>query len=567
MPRAVTAPRQRTLDDLGVPLSQVTFCVIDLETTGGSAADDRITEIGAVKVRCGEVLGTFQTLVNPGCAIPPSITLLTGISQSMVVPAPRIESVLPTLLEFIGEPGGPDSPNGPTVIVGHNIRFDVGFLNAALERDGRDPLPHRRVDTVALARRLVRDEVPDCRLGTLASRLRLPHQPSHRALDDAWATVDLLHLLLERAATFGVLGLDDLIDLPSIGNHPQVAKLRHTNDLPRSPGVYLFLGPRDDVLYVGKATNLRSRVRSYFGGGETRRKVGGLLRETQRIHHVVTPDPLSAGILELRLLHKHQPRYNRQGLTWPKYCYVRLTTDELYPRLTIVKDPAAKGLHIGPLPSRTMAHLVVEAIQTVVPLRRCTQRITKNFVPAPDAVPCSAAQLGVAWCPCTGGVDPVVYGSAVMQVERGLRHDPSVLLDPLHERIATLAQERRYEEAALARDRASALAGALKRQRMIEQIRRAGRAEIALGDVVLHLDHGRLLDVTVEGQLLGGLPEPPPDVPAPDLPLPRHCLDEVLLLARQIDAAANDVRLRHCDGVWSWPVLPVVELQRLRPAC
>jgi len=88
---------QRSFDDLGTPLSQVTFCVIDLETTGGSPQECGITEIGAVKVRCGEVLGTFQTMVNPGQAIPPEITILTGITQAMVLPAPRIESVLPTL--------------------------------------------------------------------------------------------------------------------------------------------------------------------------------------------------------------------------------------------------------------------------------------------------------------------------------------------------------------------------------------------------------------------------------------------------------------------------------------
>ncbi|CAB4676435.1 unannotated protein [freshwater metagenome] len=140
-------PLQLSLDDLGTPLSQVTFCVIDLETTGGSAASCGITEIGAVKLRGGECIGTFQTLVNPGCAIPPEITVLTGITHSMVMPAPRIEAVLPSLLEFIGD----------AVIVGHNIRFDLSFVQAALERDQRPKLTNRAVDTVALARRLVRN--------------------------------------------------------------------------------------------------------------------------------------------------------------------------------------------------------------------------------------------------------------------------------------------------------------------------------------------------------------------------------------------------------------------------
>ncbi|MGH8978637.1 MAG: exonuclease domain-containing protein, partial [Acidimicrobiia bacterium] len=111
---------------LGTPLAEVTFVVLDLETTGGSPASDRITEIGALKFRGGELLGRFETLVNPGMPIPPTITLLTGISEAMVLPAPTIGELLPTILEFVGD----------AVIVGHNVRFDCGFLNAALVGHG-----------------------------------------------------------------------------------------------------------------------------------------------------------------------------------------------------------------------------------------------------------------------------------------------------------------------------------------------------------------------------------------------------------------------------------------------
>ena len=243
MMRLVPVPGQATLDDLGTPLSEVTFCVIDLETTGGSAAEDRITEVGAVLLRGGECLGTFQTLVNPGRTVPPVITVLTGITDSMLVPAPTIETVLPSLLEFWGD----------AVLVGHNIAFDLGFLRAACARTDRATPEVPRVDTVALARRLFGDEVRNHRLGTLAEHLRLDHKPSHRALDDALATGDLLHVLLERAARLGVLGLDDLLGLPKIDRHPQAAKLKLTNQLPRRPGVYVFRDRDGRPLYVGKA--------------------------------------------------------------------------------------------------------------------------------------------------------------------------------------------------------------------------------------------------------------------------------------------------------------------------
>src|SRR5690606_11638288 len=104
-------------------------------------------------------------------------------------------------------------------------------------------------------------------------------------------------------------------------------KLRLTERLPRSPGVYLFRGHDDEVLYVGKATDLRSRVRSYFSGDQ-RRKVTQLLRETCRIEHQVAPSVLHAGVREVRLIHEHQPRYNRQAKLWQKYVYLKLTTNE-----------------------------------------------------------------------------------------------------------------------------------------------------------------------------------------------------------------------------------------------
>ena len=472
-------PQQRSFDDLGTPLHEVVFCVIDLETTGGNRNDDQITEVGAVKVQGGQCLGTFQTLVNPGRAIPPQITVLTGLSDVLVSAAPRIGAVLPSLIEFVGD----------AVIVGHNVGFDVGFLRAACERHGRPPLSGTVVDTVALARRLVRDEVPDCRLGTLASRFRLDHKPSHRALDDALATADLLHLLIERASGLGVLGLDDLLALAKLAGHPQAAKLKMTADLPRTPGVYMFRGQRDDVLYVGKATNLRQRVRSYFGSDD-RRKIGPMLRETQSVTHLDLPDALTAEVIESRLIARLLPRYNRAGTRVDRYCYVRLDVETPWPRLSVVKNPSATGLHLGPLPSRTMANLVIEAIQSAVPLRRCSARLGRNFTPAPDATACSAAQLGVAHCPCAGTADAAEYARAVEHAAAALTGHPHRVVELLHDKMMQLAHQQRFEEAASVRDRVTALVGAAKRFHLVEALRHAERAEVTYGESTWTIERG-----------------------------------------------------------------------------
>jgi len=551
---------QASFDDLGTPLHQVTFCVLDLETTGGTAADGGITEIGAAKFCGGEALGTFRTFVNPGHRIPRQITLLTGITEKMVAPAPPPDAVVPSFLEFLGD----------AVIVGHNVRYDLGYLNAAMERSGRPKLDNRVVDTLRLARRLVRDEVPNCKLGTLADRFRLEHQPSHRALDDALATADLLHLLLERAGRLGVCGLDDLIDLPKIDAHPQASKLRLTDKLPRSPGVYLFRDAAGRTLYVGKASNLRTRVRSYFSGDE-RRKVGQLLRETERIDHVVCPSPLEAAVLEVRLIHRLEPRFNRQLTTWRRYVYLKLT-DEKFPRLSVVKSirPDA-ALYLGPLPSTKAARRVAEAIETAVPLRRCTGTPGRRL----RTGPCADAQLGVAACPCDGQLSEEAYAATVATVRRGLLRDPSVLLAPLEQKMHALAAAERFEEAADMRDRAAALTAALRRQRRFDALRGAGRVVVELGGRSgAELDHGRLvrawrigadgivplpLPLDLDPSAPDALSAPLGDDPsAPGLPVPKALADELACVAAWLDKEAARIRVVHTDrGLSSpYPALP-----------
>ena len=568
-PAGSSAVRQRTFDDLGTPLHQVTFCVIDLETTGGSPADCEITEVGAVKVRGGEVLGSLQTLVNPGAAIPPSITVLTGITEAMVLPAPRIEEVLPSLVEFVGD----------AVIVGHNVRFDISFLHAALERTGRPRFANAVVDTCALARRLVRDEVPNCRLGTLADRLRLDHRPTHRALDDVLATVDLLHVLLERAAGLGVTGLDDLLGLPKMGGHPQARKLSMTASLPRDPGVYLFRDLSGRVLYVGKAANLRQRVRSYFSSDD-RRKVGNLLREAQRLDHEVCANQLEAAVREVRLIHQHQPRYNRQAKDWTRHRYVKLTLGEAFPRLSIVRRPRDDGgLYLGPVGSTAAARRVVEAIESVVPLRRCTARPGAT----PRSGPCAPAQLGVASCPCAGTIGRQAYAELVDTARLGLTTRPELLLDPLRERMEALAGAERFEEAAATRDRAAALVGALHQQRRLGVLATTARLVLDVpGHGGAELHHGVLVDAWPPG----GHPGPPRlDLRSPAIDgrdglvvsaepaggtggslfvvgapaaaaavVPAEQVDELACVARWLDKVAGRARLLDCDDGLASPL-------------
>jgi DNA polymerase III epsilon subunit family exonuclease len=188
-------------------LSSVTFVVLDLETSGASPqSGSAITEIGAVKVCGGKVLGTFKTFVNPGTPLPPFITELTGITDEMLQDAPQIQSVLPLLFEFLGS-------EKTTVFVAHNAPFDLSFLKASAALHGYLWPNFRVIDTVKAARFvLTKDDVANYQLGTLAAYFRTEISPNHRALDDALATVDVLHGIIERMGTFGITTINQMIN-------------------------------------------------------------------------------------------------------------------------------------------------------------------------------------------------------------------------------------------------------------------------------------------------------------------------------------------------------------------
>lgn len=444
----LTEAVQTTLEE-GVPLEEVTFCVVDLETTGGSPVDSRITEIGAVTYRGGERLGVLETLVNPGVPIPPYISHLTGIDDRTVAGAPPIEEVLPTFAEFARG----------AVFVAHNARFDFTFLNVALGRWDFDPLPSPPVCTARLARRVVWPDVPNVRLQTLAQYFRTAVRPNHRALADAQACAEVLHGLLDLGGRLGIRTLGDLHLAVRARGRPNFGKIRLADDLPRAPGVYLFKARDGRVLYVGKSKDLRGRVRSYFYG-DARKMVEGMLQQTAAVEGIACGSELEALVLEARLIRRHAPRFNRRGKTWRTYAYLKIDPSEAFPRVKLVREPTGEGAFLGPFPSSHHARLAKEALEEAFPIRRCTKAMgrTTRFSP------CALAEMGRCLAPCDGRVGLERYAESVRSLISSLT-SPGGLLAALEARMRDLAAEERFEEASLARDRIRALAEALVRAR------------------------------------------------------------------------------------------------------
>ncbi|MFL6090853.1 MAG: DEDD exonuclease domain-containing protein [Aeromicrobium sp.] len=539
---------QSTFDDLGQPLSDVTFCVVDLETTGGSAkAGSKITEFGAVKVRGGQVLGEFQTLVNPDESIPSFITVLTGITDAMVINKPRIAEVLRSFLEFA---------HG-CVLVAHNAPFDVGFLkHNAHELD--IPWPRFQVlDTAVLARRvLLRDEVPNVKLATLAHAFRATTTPNHRALSDARATVDVLHGLFERLGPLGVSTLEEVSSYTSRVTPAQRKKRYLADQVPDKPGVYLFRGPNDDVLYVGTSRNLRSRVRTYFTASETRSRMGEMVGLARRVESVVCATALEAQVREVRLIARHRPPYNRRSKFPHQKAWLKLTR-EPWPRLSVVRSILDDDAdYIGPFRGRAAADEAMIALHDVFPIRQCTGRLPLR----PRRSACALAEIGHCLSPCDGTAERDAYDGVVHQVRRAMTADPAELVAAIDERMAGLAGLQRYEDAARWRDRLAALLRAAHRTQRLRTL----TDEPELVAALPHAD-GWEVHVVRHGRLAAAGVMPPGTAPQPWIdtllalaesvqpgfgPVPVAIAEETELVLRWLESPG----LRIVRGSWQAPL-------------
>jgi len=316
--------------------------VFDLETTGLSAARDRMCEIGAVRVKALQVDETFETLVRPGVALPPTIVRLTGLRDEELRAAPRPELAVRRFLAFSG-----DAP-----LAAHNARFDVGFLDRAVADLTGKRVAAPVVDTVWLARRLLHRRSERFSLSQLAHFFGTSCDPCHRALPDALATAEILVALLGLAQERGARTLAEVIELAA----PRARKLHARRSLiagaPTTPGVYLFRDRNDAVLYVGKARDLRARLRSYFSGDRQRPAVEAALGALARVEWRELGSELEAALEELRLIRDLRPPANARGGRPQSYLQRRAD------RWAVVSSPT----RFGPIASKRRAQLAARAL-------------------------------------------------------------------------------------------------------------------------------------------------------------------------------------------------------------
>ena len=453
-----------TISDIGQSLAHTTFVVVDLETAGGKPVDAGITEIGAVKVRGGEVIGEFRTFCAPGVPIPAFISVLTGITDHHVADAPSVASAVREFLAFANFESG-DQP----VLVAHNAPFDVGFLKSACAKfDIEWPKP-LVLDTVILARKILRkDEVRNRKLSTLAQFFRTPVSPTHRALDDARATTSVLHGLIERVGNLGVHDLEGLQTYSGPATEKRRRKRYLAEGLPEETGVYIFYDGNNRPLYVGTSTNIRKRVMSYFTAAETRSRMTAMVELAQRVDAHVCSTHLEASIRELRMINELRPTYNFRSRNPEKTTWVTMT-NERFPRLSLSRQshlPDSERIAIGPFRNGSSAELAVHAMHQTTDLRQCKDRITSKSAISP----CVLYEMKRCIAPCLTGAETVGYEEIVSEANSILTGSSSAVSTKLMERIVELVKDEKFEDAALVRDRMHALEDGVYRSTRLREI-------------------------------------------------------------------------------------------------
>jgi DNA polymerase III epsilon subunit family exonuclease len=442
------------------------FVALDVETTGLKASSQRIIEIALVRFEDGIETARIDRLVNPNRRIPAYISKLTGLRDDDVEDAAPFADLAEEVVEFIG-----DSP-----LVGHNVSFDIGFVNAELQRARIGKLVNESIDTLTLATRLV----PGLRrpsLDRVAKAVGLSPRKIHRAGIDAEMTAQVALRLEKEARRQGVTSYDALKVLATsaerrkrdkVGRGRSLVDRSLLADIPKQPGVYIMRDADGRVIYVGKAKNLRERVGTYFSqpGGYTR-KMEGLLESISRIDTEIVGSELEALLLEAQLIRRYEPRYNTAMRAFEHYPYIRVNLSNRWPRVTLVKDRKGDGArYFGPYRSRSAARKTVDVINDVLPLRTCT----RTFKDARSyGNPCMRLALGKCLGPCVDTSIAGEYRAMVHQVIRFLDGDDDALYEVLWAALEQAAERQDFERAEKLRRNLTVVNGIVAGQRELRQ--------------------------------------------------------------------------------------------------
>jgi DNA polymerase-3 subunit epsilon len=439
-------------------LENLSFVVCDLETTGLNPVLDRIIEIALIRIENFKIVDKFSTLINPEVFIPSFITQLTGIKNEDVFFAPKFSEVIVTIRDFLKD----------SIFVAHNASFDHKFLLHSFLRENLNPPTNPVLCTKLLARRIV-PGLSSYGLKSLTEFFRIHNIQAHRAYGDALATSHLLLKLIEEGSkNFLVYDLDSLL---SIQFQPvkSVSELKvkqtiadQISKLPHRPGVYIFKNKKGEIVYVGKAKNLRSRVLSYFRSEDSR--VKRITRSAHFLEFIETGSELSALILESELIKKHKPRHNKALKIIRRYSFIAMKSDHQFPRLEVTSKITGNGtLFFGPFQRRETAEQVLDIISKSTLLRECDDKtLVKNR-------PCYLLDIKRCLGPCINNSIHNEYQKEIEIVKSFLTGDNLNILNRLIEKMKEYSSREKFEEAAQIRDSIRTIVNNIGRMKVLKE--------------------------------------------------------------------------------------------------
>jgi DNA polymerase-3 subunit epsilon len=357
-------------DFLKTPVTKANFCVVDVETTGLSALKNRIIEIGIVKISQMKITDKFHSFINPRTSIPAFITSLTGISDEDVADAPAFDDIVFKVRDFISD----------NLIVGHNLSFDIGFINHEFLLSGVEPPASHQICTLKLSRNLFPD-LKSKSLNSVSSHLRIRNESAHRALADAETTAKIFLKISKKIKTNNKsLLISDLINLQNVNqvkSQVLARKPKLENDLlsvPNNPGIYFFLNSKNEIIYVGKAKSLRDRVKSYFTLNASR-KAKKIINQAARVKVEVTNTELTALLTEAEAIKILNPKYNSFLKDYGSKYFIVVNKNKAFSDLAISNNFNFDGNdYFGLFLSRRKAAKLVEIINKTFQLRECSDK-------------------------------------------------------------------------------------------------------------------------------------------------------------------------------------------------
>lgn len=423
---------------LDIPLEKAAFSVVDVETTGLSAAKNRVIEIAIIKIENLKVTGKLNYLINPQTYIPPFITSLTGISNDDVYGAPIFSDIVDEIISFTDN----------TILTAHNFTFDSSFLNSEFMICGREFENEHSCCTLKLARNIY-PTLKSKSLSSVAQSLNLKNFNKHRALGDAEITAKvLLRMIKDIQNKDKITTVRELLSYQKgIQESPLLNIKKELQEdyrsLPNAPGIYYFTNKKDEIIYVGKAKSIRERVKTYFSPSAPRKAVK-IVKQAARLKHIITNSELTALLTEAETIKILNPKHNSLLKKFGNKYFIRITRTHQAPKLELTNHFDFDGNdYFGLFISRRKAEEILDFLDRTFALRECNDKEFKK------AKTCFLFDIHRCTGPCLDfEKNKILYNEEMERVYDFLYGRNQFALDRLLNKMRDYSAKQKYEQAA-----------------------------------------------------------------------------------------------------------------------